>query len=94
MTREAGQADFGAPDARAILSGSRAVFLSDFMGDPAAVEAALRPDVRALALVSPNNPTGAVAATGIAPDKLSEIAALMRTLSGHYDQAARAAASL
>lgn len=36
----------------------------------------------------------AVAATGIAPEKLSEIAALMRTLSGHYDQAARAAASL
>ena len=37
---------------------------------------------------------GAVAATGIDPQRLSEIAALMRTLSGHYDQAARAAASL
>lgn len=36
----------------------------------------------------------AVAATGIDPARLSEIAALMRTLSGHYDQAARAAASL
>lgn len=38
--------------------------------------------------------THAVVATGIAPAKLSEIAALLRTLSGHYDQAARAAASL
>ena len=38
--------------------------------------------------------TNAVVATGIAPAKLSEIAALLRTLSGHYDQAARAAASL
>lgn len=38
--------------------------------------------------------TNAVVATGIAPGKLSEIAALLRTLSGHYDQAARAAASL
>ncbi|MEP9355144.1 winged helix DNA-binding protein [Xanthobacter sp. KR7-65] len=36
----------------------------------------------------------AVAATGIDPQMLSEIAAMMRTLSGHYDQAARAAASL
>ena len=41
FTREAGEADFGAPEARAILPGSRAVFLSDFMGDPATVEAAL-----------------------------------------------------
>lgn len=41
FTREAGEADFGAPEARTILPGSRAVFLSDFMGDPAAVEAAL-----------------------------------------------------
>ncbi|OYZ71690.1 MAG: transcriptional regulator, partial [Rhizobiales bacterium 24-66-13] len=38
--------------------------------------------------------TQTVAATGISPEKLSEIAALLRTLSGHYDQAARAAASL
>lgn len=41
FTRPAGEADFGAPEARAILPGSRAVFLSDFMGDPATVEAAL-----------------------------------------------------
>ena len=41
FTRAAGDADFGAPEARAILPGARAVFLSDFMGDPAAVEAAL-----------------------------------------------------
>ncbi|ABS65627.1 winged helix DNA-binding protein [Xanthobacter versatilis] len=38
--------------------------------------------------------TSAVVATGIAPEKFSEIAALMRALSGHYDQSARAAASL
>lgn len=38
--------------------------------------------------------TQAVAGTGIAPEKLSELAALLRALSGHYDQAARAAASL
>ncbi|GGF75074.1 transcriptional regulator [Azorhizobium oxalatiphilum] len=36
----------------------------------------------------------AVAATGITPDKLSELAAVLRALSGHYDQAARSAASL
>lgn len=41
LTRAAGSADFGAPDARAILAGSRAVFLSDFMGAPDAVETAL-----------------------------------------------------
>ena len=41
FTRAAGEADFGAPEARAILPGSRAVFLSDFMGDPEAVELAL-----------------------------------------------------
>lgn len=41
LTRQAGEADFGAPLARAILPGARAVFMSDFMGDPAAVEAAL-----------------------------------------------------
>ena len=38
--------------------------------------------------------THAVAATGINPERLSELAATLRTLSGHYDQAARAAASL
>ena len=38
--------------------------------------------------------TQAVAGTGIAPDRLSEVAAVLRALSGHYDQAARAAASL
>lgn len=41
FTAAAGEADFGAPEARAILPGSRAVFISDFMGDPAAVEKAL-----------------------------------------------------
>jgi len=41
LTRAAGEADFGAPEARAILPGARAVFLSDFMGDPARVEVAL-----------------------------------------------------
>jgi predicted MarR family transcription regulator len=35
-----------------------------------------------------------VLATGIDPARLSEIAAAMRSLSGQYDQAARAAASL
>lgn len=38
--------------------------------------------------------TPTVAATGISPEKLSEVAAVLRALSGHYDQAARAAASL
>lgn len=41
-----------------------------FLPDPAAVEAALRPDVRALALVSPNNPTGAVYPPGLLADIL------------------------
>ena len=41
LTRAAGQSDYGAPEARAILPGSRAVFVSDFMGDPTDVEAAL-----------------------------------------------------
>ncbi|MGB3177930.1 MAG: DUF58 domain-containing protein [Albidovulum sp.] len=41
FTSPPAEADFGAPEGRAILPGSRAVFLSDFMGDPAAVEAAL-----------------------------------------------------
>ena len=36
----------------------------------------------------------AVKSVGIAPDLLSGDAALLRALSGHYDQAARAAASL
>jgi predicted MarR family transcription regulator len=35
-----------------------------------------------------------VLGTGLDPARLSEIAAAMRSLSGHYDQAARAAASL
>jgi predicted MarR family transcription regulator len=35
-----------------------------------------------------------ILATGIEPARLSEIAAVMRSLSGQYDQAARAAASL
>ncbi|MFN0113749.1 MAG: DUF58 domain-containing protein [Paracoccaceae bacterium] len=37
----AGSADYGAPEARAMQPWSRAVFLSDFLGDPAPVEAAL-----------------------------------------------------
>jgi len=36
----------------------------------------------------------AVLGTGLDPAKISEIAARLRALSGHYDQAARAAASL
>ncbi len=36
----------------------------------------------------------AVATTGIDPRRLSEVAAVLRALSGHYDQAARSAASL
>ncbi|MDI3468567.1 MAG: putative transcription regulator, contains HTH domain (MarR family) [Pseudolabrys sp.] len=39
-------------------------------------------------LVSP------VRSSGSDPQRLSEVAALMRAMSGHYDQAARAAASL
>ncbi len=35
-----------------------------------------------------------VLATGVDPERLSEIAAVMRSLSGQYDQATRAAASL
>ena len=38
--------------------------------------------------------TPSVAATGLSPEKLSEVATVLRILSGHYDQAARAAASL
>lgn len=45
-------------------------------------------DIREMLLVNP------VKGTGADEDKLSEIAGLMRALSGHYDQAARAAASL
>jgi len=37
---------------------------------------------------------GGVVASGLEAQRLSEIAGLMRTLAGHYDQAARAAASL
>lgn len=44
--------------------------------------------IREALLVAP------VKATGADEKRLSEIAALMRALSGHYDQAARAAASL
>lgn len=35
-----------------------------------------------------------VGATGVDKERLSELAAMLRALSGHYDQAARAAASL
>lgn len=41
FTRGADAADYGSPEVRAMLPGSRAVFVSDFMGDPAAIEAAL-----------------------------------------------------
>lgn len=36
-----GDADYGTPNARVLPAGSRAVFLSDFLGDPAAVDHAL-----------------------------------------------------
>ncbi len=45
-------------------------------------------DVREACLV------GGIANSGVEAQRLSEIAGLMRTLAGHYDQAARAAASL
>jgi len=45
-------------------------------------------DIREALLVRP------VKGTGVDEKKLSEIAGLMRALSGHYDQAARSAASL
>lgn len=38
--------------------------------------------------------TKPLASTGLDARQLSEVAAMLRTLSGHYDQAARAAASL
>ncbi len=41
FTAPSGTSDYGAPDARAMLPHSRALFISDFMGDPAAVETAL-----------------------------------------------------
>ena len=41
FTAPPGDADYGAPEARAMLTGSRAVFVSDFLGDPAPVERAL-----------------------------------------------------
>ncbi|MCG6122023.1 MAG: winged helix DNA-binding protein [Microvirga sp.] len=45
-------------------------------------------EIRNTLLVKP------LASTNVDKDQLSEIAAMMRALSGHYDQAARAAASL
>lgn len=45
-------------------------------------------EIRESLLVSP------VVGTGVDPKRLSEIAAMLRALSGTYDQAARAAASL
>jgi uncharacterized protein (DUF58 family) len=41
LSREGAAADYGAPEARGMLHHSRAVFLSDFLGDPAPVEAQL-----------------------------------------------------
>ena len=41
FTAPAGQADFGAPVVETVLPGSRAVFISDFLGAPEAVEKAL-----------------------------------------------------
>ena len=41
LTAPAGEADYGLPEARAIGSHARALFVSDFLGDPAGVEAAL-----------------------------------------------------
>jgi uncharacterized protein (DUF58 family) len=41
FTAPPGSAEYGAPDARAMLPHARALFVSDFMGDPTAVETAL-----------------------------------------------------
>jgi len=41
LTAPAGEADYGAPEGRAMHPHARAVFISDFMGDPVAVETAL-----------------------------------------------------
>lgn len=41
FTRPAGEADYGAPAVQAMQAGSRAVFVSDFLGDPGALDAAL-----------------------------------------------------
>jgi uncharacterized protein (DUF58 family) len=41
LSAEGGGADYGRPDARAMLPHARAVFVSDFLGDLPAVEAAL-----------------------------------------------------
>lgn len=41
LADEASQADYGTPEARALLTGARALFVSDFLGDPTAIEAAL-----------------------------------------------------
>lgn len=45
-------------------------------------------EIREALLIKP------LGSTGLDKERLSEIAAMMRALSGHYDQAARAAASL
>jgi uncharacterized protein (DUF58 family) len=41
LTDAGSDADYGAPEGRVLLTGARALFVSDFLGDPAAVEAAL-----------------------------------------------------
>lgn len=41
LTAPAGVADYGVADAAALLPGARAVFVSDFLGDPAPVERAI-----------------------------------------------------
>lgn len=41
FTAPPGEADYGAPDARAMLPHARAVFISDFMGDTSGIDAAL-----------------------------------------------------
>lgn len=41
LSADPGAADYGTPEARGMLPHSRALFVSDFMGDPAPVEAAL-----------------------------------------------------
>lgn len=41
LTAPASAADYGAPQASAVLAGARAVFVSDFLGDPAEVERAV-----------------------------------------------------
>ncbi|MDN5786056.1 DUF58 domain-containing protein [Pseudorhodobacter sp.] len=41
MTRDLGEQDYGAPNVAGLMSHSRAVFFSDFLGDPEEVETAL-----------------------------------------------------